>query len=191
MPTYDYAYRRFLEKVYHGFVAGNPLFNEIEFVRDRHAGPIRNARDETTLDQPMASISAGMTIEKSSIRLTDVDAHTVMIAAFAEEMLGAQSRQFFANMSEVCDAADTTIQNIGQGAPTLEQFRELLQTMDLSFDDEGRMKTQLVVHPSQAEKAEALWTSVKNDPECQRIALEKRAKWMELRAARSYRTLSR
>ena len=63
--------------------------------------------------------------------------------------------------------------------------------MDLSFDDEGRMKTQIVVHPSHAEKAEALRTSVKNDPECQRIALEKRAKWMELRAARSYRTLSR
>lgn len=191
LPTYDRAYRRFLENAYHGFVAENPLFCEVEYIRDRHTGPIRNVRDEKTLDQPMAPISAGMTIEKAAIRSTDVDAHTLMISAFAEEMLGAQSHQFFANLGEVCNAAGTTVPNIGEGVPTLEQFREMLRKMDISFDDEGRIETQLVVHPSQAEKAKALWSSVQNDPECLRIALEKRARWMELRAARSHRTLPR
>ena len=191
LPAYDLAYRKFLDKAYRGFVAENPLFSNIEFVRDRHAGPIRNVREQNMLDQPMVPLSAGMTIEKTAIRATDVDAHTAMVSAFAEEMLGEQSRQFFRNMGEVCDAAGTTVSNIGQGAPTLEQFRELLEKMELAFDDDGKLKTQLVVHPSQAEKAKALWASVQNDPECLRIVLEKRAKWMELRAARSHRTLSR
>lgn len=191
LPSYDAAYRRFLEDVYQGFVADNEVLGAIELVRDRHAGPVRNIRDTEPLDQPMTSASGAMTLVRAACRATEVSAHTEMIQQFAEEMIGEQTRLFFAHMNAICEATGNVFPNIGEGTPTLEQWRVLFQRVDLDFDDDGRLQQRIYVHPSQAEKANEIWRQVQNDPECVRIVTEKRAQWMERRAARSRRTLSR
>jgi hypothetical protein len=178
--------------VYEGFVADNELLGNIKSIQDRHLGPIRNVRGENRVDQPMVLLSATMSMERTAIRLTDIDAHTATIQKFSEEMIAEQSKQFLSHLGAITEATGNTVANVGDGAPTLEQMRELLRKMELSFDGEGNInKLQFIVHPSQAEKVRALWSAVENDPECQRIALQKREEWLELRAARSNRTLSR
>lgn len=191
VSTYDSSYRQFLDRAFSGFAKDHQLLGDIVVVRDRHAGPIRNVREGVPLDQGMMEASATMTLERAALLATDVDAHTLMLAEFAEEMIGAQLTGFFKNMGEMCDAAGTTVKNDGQGIPTIEQAREMLAKVELAFDEDGKLQQTLVVHPSQAERAKKFNEQMARDPECARIVAEKRQKWVELRAARSRRTLSR
>ena len=192
VASYDLAYSTFLDSAFRGFAKDHDLLGDIVTIRDRHAGPIRNVRDtDVPLDQEMYEGSAGMEMERNAHLATDVEAHTVMIAQFAGEMIGAQIRGFFKNMAEMCEAAGTSVKNEGGGIPTIEQARELLRKMDFSFDEAGKPELQLVVDPSQAERAQKFNMEVAQDAECTRIMAEKRQKWMESRVARSRRTLSR
>jgi hypothetical protein len=189
--SYDLAYREFLDDAFRGFASDHQLLGDIALVQDRHAGPTRNVRDQIPLDQPMSEGSATMMLERAALRATDVDAHTLMIAQFAEEMIDAQLGMIFKGISEICDAAGTTVKDVGAGIPTIEQIRELLGRMDLAFDDDGRIKQTLFVAPEQEERARQLNVEIAKDPQCARIISEKHKKWIEERAARSRRTLSR
>lgn len=191
LPSYDLGYRQFLSDVADGFIAANELLGQIEMVRDRHVGPIRNVRTDDPLDQPMKLLGAMMTLGRDALLSTDIDAHTVMIATFAEELIAAQSKHFFQHLVEVCTAAGTTVENTGQGVPTIEQLRELFRKMDFEFDDNGKIRSQLIVDTSQAEKAKALMSEAGRDPEIRRIIQDKRSEWLKVRAAQSRRTLSR
>lgn len=191
VSSYDYAYSIFLQSVFQGYVADNELLRNIQVVQDRHCGSMRNVRDEMPLDQPMVEMSVGITIQRDAIRKMDLDEYIAMLDRFAHDMLAAQTQHFLKSMGAVSDAASMTVSNDGHGIPTLVQFREALQRMELCFDDDGKLQQQLVVHSSQADRAAALLQAAENDPECQRIVAEKKMKWMELRAALSHRTLLR
>lgn len=190
--SYDVAYREFLHDAYNGFVASDPVIGGIRMERDRHAGPIRNVRTESPLDQPMESVGATMMLHREALRSTDVASHTEMVANFARELIGEQTKQFFRKMGEMCVAAGTSVKNVGQGVPTLVQLRELFKKMDLSFGEDGQIEgLTLFVDPIHTERAQALMLEAETDPECVAIVLEKRAEWMRDRASKSHRTLSR
>jgi hypothetical protein len=191
LPSYDLAYDVFLRDVVGGFMSASDIIGKIATVRDPHSGPVRNVRTEQPLDQPMFSISTPMSLEKEALRSTNIDAHTEMISAFANELIIAHTTRFFESVSEICVAAGTSIENVGNGS-TIEQVRQLFRKMDFSFDEEGKLSgQQLVVSPSQEQRARELILEIENDPECRRIILEKRNEWIRLRAERSHRTLSR
>jgi hypothetical protein len=191
-PSYDNAYRAFLHDAAAALTREDETIGKIPMVRDRHAGPIRNVRTETPLDQPMSTASAGMTMPLDVLLQTDVDGHTTMIYEFSQELIREQTRLFYRHLGEMCTAAGTSVQNVGEGVPTIEQLRELFRRMDFSFNERGELSgLQIHVDPSQMERAKALITEAERDPEINDILLVKRAEWMAQRAAASRRTLSR
>jgi hypothetical protein len=189
LPSYDDAYRQFLQDAYRGFVQDHALLGEIETVRDRHAGPIRNVDADEPLDQPMVKLGAPFTLETAAIVSTDVEAHTAAVAAFATAMLNEIERQSLENIGVIAGAVGNTVD--GQGAPSVEHFREMLRKIDISFNDDVTIAQTLIVHPDHADLAKKLMSDLARDPEAQRIIAEKRAAWEVTRAARAHRTLSR
>jgi hypothetical protein len=189
LPSYDDAYGRFLQDAFRGFVQDHSLLGEIEAVRDRHAGPIRNVDAAKPLDQPMVQIGAPFTLETAAIASTDVEAHTAAVAAFAAAMVNEQVRLSLQNIGGVADAVGNTV--LGVGPPTVEQFRELFRKMDISFNEDGTIAQTLVVPPEAAEAVKRLMSELDRDPGARHILAEKRAAWEATRAARAHRTLSR
>ena len=189
LPSYDDAYRQFLQDAYRGFVQDHSLLGDIETVHDRHAGPIRNVDAEEPLDQPMMRLGAPFTLETATIASTDVEAHTAAVATFATAMVNEMERQSLQNIGIIADAVGNTVD--GQGAPTVEHFREMLRKIDISFNDDGSIAQTLVFHPDHADLAKQLVSDLARDPEAQRIIADKRAAWEATRAARAHRTLSR
>jgi hypothetical protein len=140
----------------------------------------------------MQVASFQFTIGIEALTTTDIDSLAVAINNSATEYIELQSRGFFAHLNEVCEAAGTSVKNIGQGVPTIAQMRELLRRMDLEFDEHGMLKgLRLIVHPSQLERAKQIMKEAEGDAECVRIVLEKRAEWLKNRAAYTDRALSR
>jgi hypothetical protein len=185
LPSYDDAYCRFLQDAVRGFVQDHHLLGEIETVRDRHAGPVRNVEADQPLDQPMVQLGAPFTLETASIASTDVEAHTSAVVAFATAIVNEQVRYSLQNIGVIADAVGNTVNS--KGSPTLEHFRELFRKIDLSFNEDGTIAQTLVVPPGHADAIQRLMT----DPEILKIIAEKRAAWEATRAARSRRTLSR
>jgi hypothetical protein len=189
LPAYDDAYRLFLQDVFRGFVQEHPLLGEIETVRDRHAGPIRNVDGEQPLDQPMVRLGASFSLETADVASTDVEAHTAAVAALATAMVSEQVRHSLQNFGVIADAVGNTVH--GDGPPTLEQFREMFRKIDISFNDDGTIAQTLFAPPEYAETMKQLMRDLERDPETRRIIAEKRAAWEATRAARARRTLSR
>ena len=153
-PSYDRAYVAFMQLAVEGLIREDPTLGQIKMIPDRHAGPIRNVRAETPLDQPMMGVSATVTLERGALLRTDVDGHTAMLYDTAQQIIGEQSRAFYQRLSEITTAAGTSVKNIGQGVPTIEQLRELFRKMEFSFNERGELSgLQLHVHPSQMERA--------------------------------------
>jgi hypothetical protein len=189
LRAYDDAYGRFLQAVVRGFAADHSLLGAVETIHDRHAGPIRNVDAEVPLDQPVLQIGAPFTLETAAIASTDVDAHTVAVAAFATALINEQVRHSLRNIGSIADAVGNTV--LGEGPPTLEHFRELFRKTDISFNEDGTIAQTLVAPPELAETVKRLMRDLDNDPEARRILAEKRAVWEAIRAARAHRTLSR
>ena len=191
-PSYDRAYRAFMHLAVEGLIRDDTVMGRIKMVPDRHAGPMRNVRTETPLDQPMVSISATMTVKTDVLLQTDVDGHSTMLYDFAQELIGEQSRAFYQRLSEITTAAGTSVENVGQGVPTIEQLRELFRKMDFTFNERGELSgLEIHVHPSQMERAKTMIAEAERDEEISEILMQKRAEWMAKRAAVSRRKLSR
>lgn len=192
VPSYDKAYCEFLQCVAEALMKENSPIGKIKMLRDRHAGPIRNVRTDTPLDQPMWEAGAAITLPRDVLLRTDVEGHTVMVYEFAQATLAEQARLFYRHFGEMCTAAGMSVENVGQGVPTIEQLRELFRRMDFSFNERGELSgLELHVHPSHMERAKAIMAEAESDKEIKDILLEKRAQWMAQRAATSRRTLSR
>lgn len=192
IASYDSAYIEFLHEAVDGFISADQVIGGIVRINDPHTGPIRNVRGTNTLDQPMVEMGATMTLHVNALQMTNVDAHTDMVINFAQQMIAVQATQFFKSLGEVSVAAGTSVENVAGGVPTIEQIRDLFRKMEFTFDEDGRPAgLQLFVHPSQEERAKALVEEFENDPECQKIVLEKRAEWMKKRAEAAGRALSR
>ncbi len=113
----------------------------------------------------MQVASVQFTISIDAVRTTDIVSLAVAINNTAREYIELQSRAFFAHLNEVCEAAGTAVQNVGQGVPTIEQMRELMRRMDLEFDENGMLTgLKLIVHPSQLERARQVMKEAERTP---------------------------
>ncbi len=190
-PAYERAYHAFFRRAMDGLLAADELLGDIDKVVSRHEGPLRNVRGSTPLDQPMQSASAPASLTIDAIRQTDLDAHAVMVFETSQTMIAEQSKGFLANLSAVSAAAGTTVSSQGDGAPSIEQMREMLRVMDLEFDEDGNLSEniRIIVAPEAADVAKALIAAAQEDPECIRIVLDKREKWLAAHASQRTRKL--
>jgi hypothetical protein len=189
-PAYDDRYVEVYREIVDALIAEDPVLGEIKSEFSRHIGPRRNVRGAEPLDQPSMVISANSQLAVSDVLNTNIEAHDEMLYMTAQEVIEHRTKDFFSRVSQITDAVGTSV--TGGGAPTLEQFRELLERMDLAFDEDGSLSKnlRLYVGPSNADKARELMEAAANDDAIREIIAKKRKAWMEKRAQKRNRKLS-
>lgn len=101
----------------------------------------------------------------------DVEAFLTMIFELADEFGSQMMRGMFDHISEICDASGQTIN--AQGRDYFDVMLETLETIDMSFDEDGKPNLTLVVHPETAKKIQAKQPTPEQQ-ERLRLVLERR-----------------
>jgi hypothetical protein len=92
------------------------------------------------------------------------------------DAFGSQMTQgMLAHISEVCDASGQTIDAAGRDF--IEVIIETLETIEMSFDEDGKPNLTLVVPPGSAEKLRNKMPTPEQEERIQEILERRRAEW--------------
>jgi hypothetical protein len=85
----------------------------------------------------------------------------------ADQMVASMEKSLFKTIEESCDRAGTTLH--AQGKPmSPELILEMMNTMELDFDQNGNPTASFVMHPDVVPSATAAAEQLENDPELKR-----------------------
>lgn len=152
VPAYEEATLRFVGRVVRGFFSVDPLFSQVRWHSTMHAGPVRNVRGPSPIDQMMPAIESVSSIHADSIRKTDITSYTSFLYELAVSQIRAFAPQFFKGLREVMDAVGTSVDAEGQPF-SFDLFNDMLEKFHMEFDEEGEpILPTLITHPEMAER---------------------------------------
>lgn len=153
VPEYERAARAFVGETMEALArVKSPLLSEIERETADHLPGMRMTfdSDEVLEHQPMR-IGTSISIPVSATIEGDYQDFYAALDDAAEEYAGGLTRQIYERMSEITDAAGTTVS--AGGSFTVAHFLEVMERIEIEFDDEGNPQLpKLHIHPTQAEK---------------------------------------
>ena len=124
MPAYDRAMLRFTDQVVKGFFAVEPFFGRVPWHPIEHAGPIRNVRAPSPLDQTMPMIEAVSSVEIDTIRNADIEAYTAFLYKLADSNTQAIASELPRTIREVTEAVGSSFN--GTGEPFFNLLNDML-----------------------------------------------------------------
>lgn len=98
----------------------------------------------------MKKYSAAISVELDYFRATDAEEFRDALWKFSEEAIGRMKEHFFGVFPQICDATGNTVD--AQDKNVWDAYLEMLETMEMSFDENGNHNTSLVVHPDTARR---------------------------------------
>lgn len=104
--------------------------------------------------------------------------------AVADETGGQLVKGLIDHVTDVTEQTGNVID--GAGRDFFDAFAEALETMDLSFDEQGRPNLTILMHPNQMEKLQDKHPTVEQEARINAILERRREEW---RAARRRRDL--
>lgn len=139
--------------------------------------------EASSLYRPMV-ISRVWTVSIEDVAEFRVDQFLTDLYAFADDMGAQMVRGFLDLVSDVSDEYGNTID--ASGRDFFDVFAETLETIDMSFDDDGRPNLTLVMHPEQLEKLRGKQPTTEQEARLNAILDRRREEW---RASRRRRDL--
>ncbi len=127
---------------------GDPILSQIQV--EPSAGPITSRISGSggeSVRLPVVEIAMTMELTGDEVRSGRPESLVAQIAVAAEQQRRALLTYFFASLDTVTSAAGTAISAAGR--PFIDAFCEMLESMELSFDEEGQLAPgyQFVLHP--------------------------------------------
>jgi hypothetical protein len=105
----------------------------------------------------------------------EVDPFLAMVFELADAFGSQMTQGMLAHISEVCDASGQTIDAAGRDF--IEVIIETLETIEMSFDEDGKPNLTLVVPPGSAEKLRNKMPTPEQEERIQQILERRRAEW--------------
>jgi hypothetical protein len=143
---------QFVRRVVEGFFSVEPLFGQIPWRPTEHAGPVRNVRGPSPVDQDMPIIEAESSVDVAVIRSTDIKGYAAFLYDLAESSIEAFAREFFKGLGEVTEAVGTSVD--AEGRPfSFDLLNDMLEKLHIEFDEEGEpVLPALIMHAKMAER---------------------------------------
>lgn len=139
--------------------------------------------EASSLYRPMV-VSHVWTVSIEDVAEFKVDQFLTDLHALADDMGGQMVRGFLELVSDVSDEYGNTIN--ASGRDFFDVFADTLETIDMTFDDEGRPNLTIVMHPEQAEKQRDKQPTAEQESRVNAILDRRREEW---RASRRRRDL--
>jgi hypothetical protein len=177
IPVYEKTMLRFIDQVVKGFFLADPLFGPTRWRPTEHAGPIRNVRGPSPLDQTMPVIEAESLVSMDSFRNTEIGNYTQFLYDLATSSIQAFAPEFFKGLGEVTGAVGTSLD--AEGRPfSFDMLNDMLEKLHIEFDEEGEpILPTLVMHPMMAERIKNMKPTPKQEKRHAEIIKRKRAEY--------------
>lgn len=104
-----------------------------------------------------------------------VEPFLTMVFVLADEFGGQLTAGMFAHLSDVCDASGQSIDATGRDF--IEVMIETLESIDMSFDENGNPNLTMVLHPDTAEKLRDKRPTPEQEARIREIYDRKREEW--------------
>lgn len=139
--------------------------------------------EASPLYRPMV-ISHEWTVSIEDVVGFNVEQFLADLQAMADDMGGQMVRGFLELVSDVSDQYDNTID--GEGRDFFDVLAESMETIDMSFDDQGRPNLTLIMHPDQVDRLRNKQPTAEQEARLNAILERRREEW---RASRRRRDL--
>ncbi|MGL5823366.1 MAG: hypothetical protein ACRCYU_00655 [Nocardioides sp.] len=140
-------------------------------------------REASPLYRPM-TIAHEWTVSIPDVVGFKVDQFLADLHAAADEMGGQMVREFLNFVSDVAEDSGNVIDAAGRDF--YDVYADTLETIDMSFDDDGRHNLSLVLSPTQAEKLRQKPPTAEQEARINAVLERRREEW---RAARRRRDI--
>lgn len=139
--------------------------------------------EASPLYRPMV-ISHEWTVSIEDVVAFKVEQFLADLNAMADDTGRQMVRGFLELVSDLSDQHGNTID--GEGRDFFDVFAEAMETIDMSFDDEGRPNLTFIMHPDQVEKLQDKQPTAEQEARLNAILERRREEW---RASRRRRDL--
>jgi hypothetical protein len=137
--------------------------------------------EASSLYRPMA-IRHEWTVSIEDVVAFNLDQFLADLYALADSMGGQMVRGMLEHISAVTDEYGNTID--GGGRDFFDVFAETLETIDMTFDEEGRPNLTIVMHPNQLEKLRDKQPTPEQEARLDAILERRKEEWFASRRRR-------
>lgn len=137
--------------------------------------------EASSLYRPMA-VRHEWTVSIEDVAAFNVDQFVADLYTLADSMGGQMVRGMLEHISAVTDEYGNTID--AGGRDFFDVFAESLETIDMTFDDEGRPNLTIVMHPAQAEKLRNKQPTAEQEARIDAILEQRKEEWLASRRRR-------
>lgn len=153
LPKYNSAIIQLVIEVKSGFENLDPLLGKMGSIPVVHGGMTRQVSEPQILETPMKKFSVEISLGLDCFRNTNTEQFRDALWKFSEEATGERIKHFFETFPQICNAAGTSVD--AEGKNVWDAYLEMLETLEMHFDENGNHNTELVVHPDTAKKIRA------------------------------------
>ena len=176
IPAYDAALRSLMSLIVEGMIGVDPMLGQIHSRTTGHAGPTRNVSGPNPVDHDLTHFEAGYEIHVDHLRETDVDVFISAVCGVAEKYAAAMGAAFVRTVSDVAEAVGNAI-SAGGNPFTWDFFLDGLETMEVSFDEDGQYQLQVFINPETWRLLQAVEQTPEHEQRFQEIMQRKREEW--------------
>lgn len=165
------------------------FLNEVPTYQHHEGNRWRLTREDNSFDDSeYQELSAGFTVKNEDIPELTPDKIRELLDEVAEEMCKQQSQHMFGKIFEATHAVGNVINASGKPFSP-ELFLEMLDRIELSFDEDGKwIPPTMIVHPEFIAANKDVLANLDKDPELQarqtEIINRKREEWRDREAYR-------
>lgn len=136
-----------LEKYFKHLILFNPILGQISSYKKIHPGGFHYAHNDKELNTELKAIESVIELKYDDILNFNFDAFCEQIYSYAKQRLDQIEESIFNSVSEVSELTGNVVDNRGKPI-TAELLLQLLEKLELSFDEEGKFHIpSLVVSP--------------------------------------------
>ena len=176
-----------LEKYFYHLYAADPFLGQVEKYRDIHAGGTlyENNDDELIIRKVKENFTIELKID--DIKNYNIEAFSVSIFKYAHERIEKIYRELLSSMSKITGLTGKAMDAKGKKL-TPDLMLEMIETIDISFDDDGNPIMPALLASPELVKQIAGWKETTEGKERFQGIIENKKK--EFYAKKRYRRLS-
>lgn len=152
LPKYESSMTQLFRDVKNGYEMLDPILSEIQSIPVAHDGAIRQVSEPNVLETSMRDYSIEELLELNCFRKTDSEYFRDFLWRMIEKVSGELKKHLFETVSQTCDAVGNSVD--AKGKNFWDSYNEMLETTDMSFDENGNHNYKIYVHPDTAREIE-------------------------------------
>jgi hypothetical protein len=152
LNKYDSAMTNLLREVKTGLDKTDEILGQIQNVPVIHGGSTRQVSEPKIVDTELKTHKVEVIIHLDWYRKTDVDEFVMFVYGMWEQFASQAKQALFETLSLTTEAVGNSIDL--QGRNFWDARIEMLEGLEMRFDEHGNHNTQFIVHPDTARKLE-------------------------------------